>query len=258
MFGIVKKIVPPSAKRKIKLMQHSGDRFTCPLCGYKCKDFAPFGLEFPVIEERQIVGAGLRDALCYSCGSTDRERLVFLYLKNKTNLFEEPEKKRILHMAPEKNLTSIMLKSGFERYVCGDLFMEGYSYPDHVQNMNVLNIPYEDDFFDLVICNHLLEHVPDDRAAMKELHRVLKSNGMGILQVPISLNSPQTFEDFSVTDPQQREIVFGQFDHLRIYGQDYPDRLSEAGFVVERSNYASEYSRYGVNDDEDIFVVRKH
>ena len=163
----------------------------------------------------------------------------------------------ILHLAPEKNLTSTLSKIGLKDYICGDLFTEGYQYPDYVQNMNVLNIPFEDNYFDLIICNHLLEHVPNDFDAMKELYRVLRSNGKAILQVPISKNSKTTIEDFSVTDSKERETMFGQFDHVRIYGQDYSDRLNSVGFKIERINISKEFPKFGLAHDEDIFIGKK-
>jgi ubiquinone/menaquinone biosynthesis C-methylase UbiE len=102
-----------------------------------------------------------------------------------------------------------------------------------------------------------LEHIPTDIVAMKELRRVLKNGGQAILQVPISNNSSTTLEDFSITDPQKREVVFGQFDHVRIYGQDYVNRLQESGFKVKRVNLYKEYMKYGLNKDEDIFICEK-
>ncbi|MGV6861388.1 MAG: class I SAM-dependent methyltransferase [Putridiphycobacter sp.] len=176
---------------------------------------------------------------------------------NELDLFNQPKDIKILHLAPERNISRILHNHGFKNYVCGDLFTEGYSYPDYVQNMNVLNIPFGDNHFDLIICNHLLEHVPNDLDAMKELFRVLKPNGKAILQVPISKNSEKTFEDFSITDPKEREIVFGQFDHVRIYGQDYPERLESIGFSVKRVNITGEYPKFGLASDEDIFIGYK-
>lgn len=251
-FRYIKEITTGS----IELAWHSGDRYTCPFCGYHAKDLSPIGADFKVLTEKQVVGAGLRKGGCYKCGSTDRERLVFIYLKEVAKVLERKDI-RILHFAPEKRLANTLRKIGFEEYICGDLFTEGYDYPDYVQNMNVLDIPYEDDFFDLVVCNHLLEHVPADIDAMKELYRVLKPSGKAILQVPISKNLDKTFEDFSVTDPEEREIVLGQFDHVRIYGQDYTDRLSSVGFKVERINISREYEKYGLSMDEDIFIGKK-
>jgi len=244
-------------KQQIKLALHSGNNYQCPICGYKSKDLYPIGINVPILEEKQVVGAGLRNGGCYKCNSSDRERLIYTYLVNKIGLLNQPKNIRILHLAPEKNLSRILNNHGFKNYVCGDLFTEGYTYPEYVQNMNVLNIPLENNYFDLIICNHLLEHVPNDIDAMKELFRVLKHNGKAILQVPISKNSKKTFEDFSVTDPKDREIVFGQFDHLRIYGQDYIDRLTSVGFIVERTNISQEFPKYGLAKDEDIFIANK-
>ena len=253
---MIKKLIPLKIKQQVKLALHSGNKYQCPICGYKSKDLYLIGIEIPVLKERQVVSAGLRYGGCYKCDSSDRERLIFLYLTEKLNIFESKDLK-ILHLAPEKNITSALRKIEFNNYICGDLFTEGYHYPDYVQNINVLNIPFEDNYFDLIICNHLLEHVPNDIEAMKELFRVLENGGKAILQVPISKNSEQTFEDFSVTDPKEREFLFGQFDHLRIYGQDYTDRLQSVGFSTERINISEEFSKYGLAKDEDIFIGKK-
>ncbi|WP_435622903.1 class I SAM-dependent methyltransferase [Flagellimonas sp.] len=254
---MIKKLIPSSLKQRIRMTLYSGDKYICPICGFKSKDFFPTGFDIPVIRQKEIIGAGRRNAGCYKCGSNDRERLIYTYLSEKLNLFKESKDLKILHLAPEKNLSKALLSSGFTHYVCGDLFTEGYSYPDYVQNMNVLDIPYEDNYFDVIICNHLLEHVPDDIKAMKELYRVLARGGKAILQVPISKNSEETFEDFSIADPKEREAVFGQFDHVRIYGQDYVQRLTSAGFTVERTNISEEFPKYGLLNDEDIFIGHK-
>ena len=164
----------------LELAMHAGTSYTCPFCGYGSKDLLPIGHEVPVLQEKLVVGAGRRKAACYKCHSTDRERLIYVYLKDQLHLFDN-KNLRILHMAPERNLSKVLHQTGFAHYICGDLFMDGYDYPAYVQNMNVLDIPFEDGYFDLVICNHLLEHVPNDTDAMKELHRVLKVDGSAIL-----------------------------------------------------------------------------
>lgn len=254
---MIKKIIPIILRNKIKLALHSGNEYQCPICEYHAKDLYLIGKDIPVLKEKEIIGAGLRNAGCYKCHSSDRERLIYIYLKNKLNIFNQPRNIKILHLAPEKNISKALFSHGYENYICGDLFTEGYSYPEYVQNMNVLNIPFKDNHFDLIICNHLLEHVPSDTEAMKELFRVLSSGGKAILQVPISKNSEKTFEDFSITEPKEREMVFGQFDHIRIYGQDYIDRLQSVGFKTERINISKEYIKYGVAQDEEIFIGYK-
>ncbi|MDG0974473.1 MAG: class I SAM-dependent methyltransferase [Crocinitomicaceae bacterium] len=257
MIDKIKKIIPNRLKKQIRLMLHKGDKYICPFCNYSSRDLSIIGIDIPILIEKQVVGGGKRFGGCYNCDATDRERLIYIYLTEKVKIFNAGKNQCILHIAPEKNLSRLLLDFCFNKYVCGDLFTEGYQYPAHVQNINVLNIPYGDNTFDLIICNHVLEHIPTDLEAMKELQRVLKIGGQAVLQVPISKNSAQTFEDFSVTEPKQREIVFGQFDHVRIYGQDYVNRLEESGFKVRRINISNEYMKYGLNIDEDIFICEK-
>jgi len=255
MLNQLKKIIPAKMKQELKLLLNKGDKYTCPFCNYSSKNLNMIGFNFPVLKEKQVVGGGLRPAGCYQCRSTDRERLIYLYLKEEVKLFESGKDKSILHMAPEPSLTKALFDFGFENYVGGDLFQEGYeNYPSYVKKIDVLNIPYKDNTFDLVICNHVLEHVPDDFTAMQELRRVLKIGGQAILQVPISKNTEKTFENLSVTDPKERELVFGQFDHIRLYGQDYGKRLEESGFKVKKINLYEKYIKYGLNKDEDIFI----
>lgn len=249
--------IPGVLKRQLKLVWHKGTKYECPFCHYQSKDMAPIGLAIPVLSEKEVVGGGRRAAGCHKCGSSDRERLVYVYLKDKLRIFSSGKNKSLLHIAPEKKISQLLLDAHLDLYVCGDLFTEGYDYPEHVQNINILNIPYDDNTFDLIICNHVLEHIPTDIDAMKELCRVLKTGGKAVLQVPISKNSGQTFEDFHVIEPKQREMIFGQFDHFRIYGQDYVNRLEASGFKVNRINISKEFAKNGLNMDEDLFICEK-
>lgn len=143
-------------------------------------------------------------------------------------------------------------------YVCGDLFTEGYNYSSLVQKLDVTNISYEDNYFDFIICNHVLEHVDDDIKAMKEIYRVLSGNGKAILGVPISFKIDRTFEDSEITSTKQREITFGQFDHVRIYGKDYVNRLESSGFSVEMSKFSLKHELYGTNTKEPLFIATKN
>lgn len=254
---MIKKIVPLKIKQKLKSILDFRPNYICPFCNTKTKEFFEIGSSLPVLKSKQIIGGGLRNGGCFHCRSTDRERLVYIYLKEKIEIFKKNKFKNILHFAPEKLISEKLREFGFENYICGDLFTEGYQYPDYVKNINVLDIPYPNESFELVICNHVLEHIPNDLDAMKEIYRVLNKKGMAILQVPISKNTNETFEDLSVIDPKQREIVFGQFDHVRIYGQDYAKRLESVGFKVSRLNLSQEFKKFGLNPEEDIFVVFK-
>lgn len=258
MINLLKKIIPPTVITNYRLITHRGDKYECPFCGYRGKDLALLGINEPVLKDKQVIGGGIRNGSCHKCGSSDRDRLLFIFLKEEYKLFNEKNKNlHILHIAPEGYISREIIKNNLKNYICGDLFTEGYEYPSYVINMNVLNIPYEDNYFELILCNHVLEHITNDIDAMKELYRVLKPGGKGILQVPISKISETTFEDFSVETPEERAKIFGQFDHVRIYGQDYVTRLEQVGFKVNRINIYNKYKQFGLNPDEDLFVVEK-
>lgn len=232
-----------------------GIKHTCPFCHRPLSRFIPAGLDIPVLYEKQVIGGGLREnARCYVCGSMDRERLVFLYLKHHTNMFKQTN--RVLHIAPEP-----VLMNGFRK--CNNLFYltADLKSPRADIKLDLTALPFSDNTFDFVIVNHVLEHIPDDHLAMTEILRVLKKDtGTAILQVPISLNLEHTFEDASVTSEQDRLEVFGQEDHVRIYGQDYSQKLENAGFRVNVIDWNmdeksfSKTNRYGLIKEEKLFI----
>jgi len=237
--------------------EYAAPEFYCPFCEKHATEFLPTGLDIPVLKEKNVVGGGYRlNAMCPHCHSTDRERLIYLYLRNKKDyLFCKNLK--LLHVAPEGNLQRVLMAKPNIEYLSADL-----SSPLATVQMDITDIKYEDNSFDVVICNHVLEHIPDDRKAMAELYRVLKPGGWAILQVPISLSLDQTFEDPLVTTPEEREKVFGQSDHVRIYAKDYTDRLEEVGFSVEVYSFAGEFGesairKYGLLKDENIYIFSK-
>lgn len=255
--SILNKFIPTKVKDKILLKQHEGDKYTCPYCHYSSKDLESIGSDFEVLVTKQVVGGGKRHGGCYSCGSSDRERLLYAYLIEELKITQLSSGLRILHVAPEKRLTKVLTALNLKNYICGDKFEAGYEYASNVVDVDILDLRFDSNSFDLILCNHVLEHIPDDIKAMKELHRVLAPGGRAILQVPISLNSESTFEDFSIQDPDARIEAFGQFDHVRIYGQDYVKRLSSAGFNVARINISSQYPKLGLNSNEDLFICTK-
>lgn len=254
---MIKKYIPNAIKKKIKEVIHKGDKYTCPFCGYNSKDLAMTGTDLPVLKEKQVVGGGRRAAGCFKCGSNDRERLIYVYLKEIYKIQDKPKGLRVLHIAPERHLMKELLKEGLSDYICGDKFTEGYTYPQNVKNMDILDLPFEAKSFDLIICNHVLEHIPNDLDAMKALYEVLDTGGQSILQVPISKKAKNTIEDFTVVEPAERERNFGQFDHMRLYGQDYTKRLEKAGFNVKRIKLAEDYPQYGLNYNEELFIGYK-
>lgn len=230
--------------------------FECPFCGTRDETFLPFGLDEPVLRERMIVGGGYRpNALCpfAPCSSLDRERLVYLFLRRRTDILTGPA--RVLHVAPEGNLSEALSRRPC--YVAADLVAS-----DGILQMDITRIDWPDASFDVVICNHVLEHVWDDRSALRELHRVLQPGGVAILQVPISMSAPTTDDNRAVTGAADRARLFGQSDHVRIYGQDYPDRLRSAGFVVQVHNARAELGdddcdRYALCKEENVYFCRR-
>ena len=177
-------------------------------------------------------------------------------MKRETKFFEVPL--RMLHLAPEYCYLTRFKKQDNLEYVTGDL---NSPWADH--HFDCHDIPFDSDSFDVVMANHLLEHVQDDRRVMREFHRVMKPGGWGIFQVPINYKDAQTAEDPNVTDPMERERLYWQQDHVRLYGhEDYPSRLRDAGFevtVVDMRTLLGEelYERFGLGEEGWVYVVRK-
>jgi len=214
----------------------------CPVCTQGFVNFVPFG--DPVRPE----------AMCPSCGSLERHRMIWLFFKRRTNLFDATSK-RILHIAPEPSLGPLIAGIKGVEYTSGD-FKPGRA----MVQMDITRIEYPDDTFDVIYCSHVLEHVLEDRQAMREFHRVLKPGGWAVLQVPVTVDV--TFEDPTVTDPAERKRLFGQDDHVRRYGPDYCDRLVEAGFTVQIIPCTSQFSereirKYGLDRTENVYLCRK-
>ena len=201
-----------------------GDRYTDPIDGKSFKRFLPYGYG----EQRPNV-------LSPSTLSLERHRLLWLYLKNETDFFEKPLK--VLHMAPEQCFLSIFKKMKNLDYTTADLYS-----PIVDVKADILDLPFKDKEFDLIFCNHVLEHIEDDNKAMKELYRVMKPGGMGIFQIPQELARETTYEDPNITTPEDKAKYFGQYDHVRVYGRDYFDRLRNVGFKVEEVNYSQKLS----------------
>jgi len=237
--------------------KHVGTRYECPFCGFHSDDLAPLGIDSPVARKYKTVGMGVRFGMCWKCRAKDKEKLLYLYLKDVAKIFDG-HPMRILHMAPENIIAKRILPLKNIDYVCGDYFSKGYMYPPYVQNMNVLDLPFSDENFDMVICNHVLEHIDDDRRAMRELCRVLKKGGIALLQVPMSNILDKTIEDPTIKTPQDRLEFFGQVDHVRLYGLDYKDRLEECGFRVTLFKFPIEtIKKYGLDAEENLYLCYK-
>lgn len=199
-----------------------GSRYTDPIDGKMFRSFLPYGYENP-----------RENVLSPSTLSLERHRLLWLFLKHRTQFFSQPAK--LLHFAPEQAFYRRFKKLSHLDYTTTDL-----NSPLATVKADICDLPFEDNTFDIILCNHVLEHIPEDQKAIQELYRVMKPGGWGVFQVPQDLSRKQTFEDPTITDRKERAKIFGQYDHVRIYGYDYFDRLRAAGFQVDEVDYTSE------------------
>lgn len=221
-----------------------GRKYEDPISGRKYRKLLPYGRT----QMRE-------NALAPHSMSLERHRLIWLYLKQKTNFFTAP--KTVLHIAPEYCFIKRFKRMQNLKYTTADLIS-----PWADVKMDVQNVPFPDSNFDVVLCNHVLEHVDSDIKAMHEIYRVLKPNGFAILQVPMDLTLQTTLEDPSYNTPELREKYYKQRDHLRLYGQDYATRLRSAGFAVTEDNFVKTLTpelveRYALPKDEILYVCTK-
>lgn len=221
-----------------------GDKYEDPIDGKRFKKFLPYGYEDP-----------RENVLSPSTLSLERHRLLWLYLKKETDFFTAPAK--VLHFAPEQAFYKRFRKLEHLEYITTDL-----NSPLADVKADIRYLPFEDGSFDIIFCNHVLEHIKEDTKAMKEMYRVLKVGGWGIFQIPQDLHREHTFEDDSVTDRTERRKIFGQYDHVRVYGKDYFNKLRDVGFAVEEVDYtqtldASEVDTYRLAPGEIIPLVKK-
>ncbi|MBU7006399.1 class I SAM-dependent methyltransferase [Phosphitispora fastidiosa] len=217
----------------------------CPCCNNYFYMFLPFGVE-----------SNLRpNAKCPVCGSLERHRLLWLYFKTNTNLFSD--KLKVLHFAPEYIIQKELKSKPNVDYISADLISDLA-----MVKMDITDISFKENTFDVILCNHVLEHIVDDGLAMRELYRVLKPGGWAVLQVPIDVNRKKTFEDPAIATPEERQRVFGQYDHVRMYGLDYVDRVRAAGFSVKVDDYVKKFSaeelrKFGLVQKETVYLCIK-
>ncbi|MBG9377928.1 methyltransferase domain-containing protein [Panacibacter sp. DH6] len=249
MFSSIKRALHPKIlQKKMLRIAMRGKNVECPCCGATFVTFLPAG-----IQKRP-------NAACLKCGSLERHRALSLYFKDNPGLFKAHN--RLLHVAPEK-IFSIYFQSRKDiEYVAIDLEPDAYDYAPATIAMDLTDLQFDADNFDIIICSHVLEHVPDDAKAMQEMYRVLKPGGWAIINVPVDPNRTKTFEDPTIHDPVKRTELFNQPDHVRVYGKDYVDRLQAAGFVVEVIQWYYQYDhntrfKYGLKENELIYLCRK-
>ena len=222
-----------------------GNKFIDPIDGSRYRKFLTYGY-----------GEQLRpNALCPGTLSLERHRMLWLYLERETSLLKDELK--VLHIAPEQVFYKI-----FKGYQHWDYTTADLKSPLADVLADICDLPFEDQSYDLILCNHVLEHIPDDLKAMNELYRILKKGGTLIAQVPIDVNLEKTYEDKNVTDPKVRARLFGQYDHVRVYGQDYYLKLESVGFLpvnvhFEKTLTSEEIDQYALSQEEQITVMIK-
>lgn len=233
----IRGLAMPIARRRWR-----GDANFCPLCESRVREFRPAGI------------APRANARCPVCGSLERHRLLWVYVNERTDLFDD-RRKTLLHVSPEYLIGSRLRAHPSIDYLSCDLKSK-----QAMVQMDITDINLPDNTFDVVICNHVMEHIPDDRRAMAELFRVLKPGGWAIIQTPIG-RAP-TDEDPVLQTSGERMRRFGQRDHVRMYGRDYRDRLASVGFDVNVDGYVRTFdplivASYGLDLNEDIYFCRK-
>jgi SAM-dependent methyltransferase len=229
---------------KVLAFANRGNAVECNVCGNTYKKFLPYGR----MTSRE-------NALCPNCLSLERHRLMQFYLKEKTNFYTSDL--RVLHIAPEHCFISRFSAMKNIKYVTADI-----ESPLAMVKMDIHQIPFEANSFDVAFCNHVMEHVTDDIKAMSEIFRTLKPGGWAIIQSPLWPNLSTTFEDLTITDPKKREEIFGQNDHVRNYGTDYGRRLEKAGFNVTEDTFVMDMpkekvARFSLPKDEIIYLCKK-
>lgn len=228
---------------EIRALFYLGKNKICPCCNGHFRKFLPFG-----INKRS-------QAMCPGCGSLERQRFAWLFLKE--NIFPKYPRPKILHIGPEyaiQNKLSIMKEVD---YISIDL-----NSPLAMKKMNLMDLTFKNEDFDIVLCIHVLEHVIDDKKALREIFRVLKYGGCMINQSPINHKLPTTFEDISIISPQERENNFWQKDHLRLYGRDYKNLLENYGFIVKTQNPLHFFNKvvikkHGLFPNDELYICLK-
>lgn len=230
--------------RPILIQLYKGNNFIDPIDGKSYRKLLSYGYENP-----------RNNVLSPSTLSLERHRLMWLYLKNETNFFTENLK--VLHIAPEQAFYKRFRKMPNLNYTTLDI-----ESPLADIKADIRNLPLDDNSFDVIFCNHVLEHIPEDLKAMSELYRVMKPGGWGVFQVPMKYNLAETYEDFTISSPQERQKHFGQYDHVRWYGMDYFNRLEKVGFKVDTTYSTQLFSeedqcKFALMKNEILPIVRK-
>jgi SAM-dependent methyltransferase len=255
--------IPFLLYKKVSVLRNKrGNKKKCYICGNRFNSFLKYKdgyKNYPEFRKKlKIVGSDLNNFSCIYCKSNDRERHLFMYF-DKLNLWDIITNGKVLHFAPENHLADKIKNLNPPLYVKADLFPNS----EEIEKIDITKIPYEDKSFDIVICNHVLEHVPDYKKALSEIYRVLKPSGKAVLQTPYSELLKEHFEDENINTDELRDFFYGQKDHVRIYSkQELLKDLQNTSFklnVIKHSELfsISDSDYYGVNQLEDLLCIEK-
>lgn len=244
------------SRQFINSILYQGNNVICPLCENSFRSWIRKKPPHGENHFSSLIKNNPPHGVCPLCKSLPRHRLLCLYLNKHSSIFEQKPCK-ILHFAPEYCWKNKINKISHIEYVTADI-----SAPEADIHTDITNTCFQDETFDYILCSHVLEHIPDDRKAINELYRILTFNGIAYIQIPYRDKAP-TYEDLTITDPQERKEKFGQFDHVRIYGTDFQSRLEASGFQVTQVYFAKELSwedrqKYGLWDDIIFSCLKTH
>ncbi len=246
--GRLWQIIQTHISQTISRLRAKGSGVHCPCCGHQYKTFSAYG-----IQSRE-------NARCWHCNSLERHRLLHLYLEEETDLFQSQANKSLLHFGPSEVMYDRFSQLSSIAYTAVDL--NPADYPMQLQKMDMTDIGGPAKTYDYILAIHIMEHIKDDIAAMRELYRVLKPGAKAIIMIPIDLDTEKTIESDVSLSGDENELLYGQTDHVRLYGQDFSDRLEQLGFRVEACRYAEtlsdqEMETYAVFKEDVIFVCVK-
>lgn len=227
-------------------IKYTGSTVMCPCCQSKFGEFAPFG------------NNKRKNAWCPKCEGLERHRLLWLYFEQKTNIYKKPLK--VLHIAPETIFFTHFIKQPNIEYYPVDIFPN--LYPKGTKYFDLLHPSHPENSFDVIICNHVFQYIEEDKKAMENTFKLMKPGGWGVMQVPIDTTRQITYEDNSITDPLEREKIFGLKEHVRYYSYDYADKLRIAGFKVLVDDFTSQFTdeeiyKYGFWKGDSVYYCTK-
>lgn len=225
-------LIPQPIRFELRRTFHRGSGTRCVLCGTEVRSFKDHGGGAEVLDRRRVVGGMRREAdRCPVCHACDRTRMIMLYLEQFADLGGAT--RDILHVAPDLGLYLWLKRNPDISYTGSDIDAGRYRHIEEFREADLTAAPFATGSFDLVICSHVLEHVPDDAAALREIFRILRPGGRALLLVPFALDGDGTDEDPTLHDPAERDRRFGQWDHVRLYDRaDFLDRMRQAGFTA--------------------------